>query len=117
VKCLYADKDEYRCLAPGSNPLIVFAAAVEPEPEKEAIETKCGEIKKLLTPQCSKTIRFMPAENSQDTVSGYTKRTILLTRSIEVVPVTASRRSRRGKRDVTENYPTAWKAAISEGAK
>jgi hypothetical protein len=114
MKCLHADKDEYRCLAPGDNALVVFAAAVEPAAEKEAIETKCGEIKNILSPQCAKTIRFTPAENSDDIVSGYRKRTIILTRSIEVVPVT---KRVRYKRNVVESYPPHWKAALDKGAK
>jgi hypothetical protein len=40
IRCLHADKDECRCIAPGSTFLIVFAAAVEPAAEKEAVENE-----------------------------------------------------------------------------
>ena len=111
MKCLHADKDEYRCIAPGGNALVVFAAGVEPATEKDAIETKCGEIKKILSRQCEKTIRLTPATNSEDIVSGYCKRTIIITQSIEVVPT----KGRKGKRDVVENYPPDWKVALGKG--
>src|SRR5436190_23178118 len=34
MRCLHADEDEYRCIAPGGTTLVVFSSAVEPEGEK-----------------------------------------------------------------------------------
>jgi hypothetical protein len=54
VRCFYADKDDYRCMAPSRGMVTaVFATSVGPANEKEALETDCGAIKKIESPRAA----------------------------------------------------------------
>src|SRR4029077_18568858 len=46
VRCYYADKDDYRCIAIGDSTVVFFAEDIEPATAREAIENDCSEIKK-----------------------------------------------------------------------
>jgi hypothetical protein len=89
--CYYADDEDYRCVASDST-LAVFAPAIESEAEKSALEANCGEMKKITSPACTKTIRLVPASNVQDHISGYMLRTVIRTETIEIVPATTKAR-------------------------
>lgn len=93
MRCFHADKDEYRCIAPGSTVLAVFATEILPVKEREGIENDCGEFRKVMTSsKCLKTIRFVPIKHSEDIVNGYQKRTLILARSLDIMPDSKSRR-------------------------
>jgi hypothetical protein len=96
MRCFHADKDEYRCTSSNGTMLLVLARGVTPQEEKDLIEERCGEIKKITTPACLKTIRLTPVVHEEDTISGYLKRTIIGAASIEVSPSAAP--SSRGRR-------------------
>jgi hypothetical protein len=89
-------RDEYRCVTGKS--VAIFAVAVEPPSAREAIENNCGEIKKLTSPQCKKTIRLTPQEHQHDVLSGYQTRVLILAKSIEVVPAAPVTTKGKGKR-------------------
>lgn len=78
MRCFHADKDEYRCIAPGAVMLALFSKSIRPESERAAIENDCGEIKKMATsPKCEKTVRFVPTKSGEDLVNGYRRRVVV----------------------------------------
>ncbi len=96
LQCFHADANEFRCIAPGEVYLMLMAADVSPTTAKSQIEDQCGELRKAITSSaCRKTVRFIPLVHDDDLVNGYTKRTIVGTKSIEVVAAPAPERRRR----------------------
>lgn len=90
LQCFYADKDEYRCLAPSSDVvLVVIGTAVTPDAERKKLEDDCGEIKKLETAACRRTIHFVPGAVDHDTI-GLRQRTIVISKMLEIVPPPAA---------------------------
>lgn len=93
MRCFHADKNEYRCVAPGAVTLAVFAPTISPDDEREKVEADCGEIKKMATsPKCEKTIRFVPAKNVEDLVNGYRKRVVVVAPVMELSTASRGRR-------------------------
>jgi hypothetical protein len=82
--CYYADEDDIRCAGDGGG-LAIFASTVESAEEKDALAANCSEVKKFTSPACTKTIRLVPASNTQDRLSEYKLRTIIRTETIEIV--------------------------------
>lgn len=95
MSCFHADVKEYRCISNGDLPLVVFTADITPASEKAAIEADCGEIKKVSSSNCRKTLRFVPGHIDEDTLSGNNKRAIVLARSIEIIPTPPPQKKRR----------------------
>lgn len=93
MRCLHADKDEYRCIAPGSVIVTIFTARLTPSSEQAAVENECGEIRKMTTsPKCLKTIRFVPLKAEEDLVNGYTKRLVVVAAAVEIVQAASAKR-------------------------
>jgi hypothetical protein len=98
VRCYYADKDDYRCISIGGSTVAFFAQDIEPATAREAIENDCGEMKKVMTSACKRTIRLTAENISDDLISGYQKRVGVRSSSLEVVeaaPVTRRTKKRR----------------------
>jgi hypothetical protein len=94
VHCFHADKDDYRCIASGQAAVLIEAPTIEPSIEKSAIEENCGEIKKVSSARCVRTIRLVPISHAQDMVSFGVQRTGITAASIEVVTTTVNRKNR-----------------------
>lgn len=78
MKCLYADKGEYRCLGSGNFTFAVFVKALAPQSQRDAIERDCGELSQVMSSLlCLKTVRFTPAKVVNDIVSGFQQRVVL----------------------------------------
>jgi hypothetical protein len=93
VRCFYADKDDYRCLAPSRGMVTaVFARSVGPANEKETLETDCGAIKKIESLACRRTIRIVPADFGEDAPNAFAKRIVVKVANIEIVPATRAPR-------------------------
>jgi hypothetical protein len=92
VKCFYADRNDYRCLAPAHLLMAVFTKSIGPAAEKDLIESECGAIRKLDSPACRKTIHFVPVEYSEDNPNAFGKRVIVESMSVEIV--SSARRKR-----------------------
>ena len=95
MQCFYADKDEYRCVAGGASAtiLLIQAPDITPAVEKQKLENECGEIKKMATTLCRRTLRFSPVGVDNDTV-GLRSRTVVTAQSFEVVPSSPPTRRR-----------------------
>lgn len=98
VRCYYADKDDYRCIATGDNPVVFFAEDIEPATAREAIENDCGEVKKVVTPACKRNIRLTAENISDDLISGYQKRVDVRSSSLEVIEAAPVETKKRGRR-------------------
>lgn len=85
VKCFHADKDEFRCIGNGHFALMILTVDITPTEAKDQIERDCGQIKKISSAPCRKTIRFIPLSNTQDQINALTKRTVIIAKSLEVV--------------------------------
>lgn len=94
VQCLHADKDEFRCIAPGASILLVMAADITPSAARTALEDTCGTMRAMPTAACRRTIRFVPLMNAGDVVNGR-NRVVIATPSAEVVAGEEPRRRRR----------------------
>jgi hypothetical protein len=95
AKCFYADKDDYRCMAPSRGMVTtVFATSVGPANEKEALETDCGAIKKIDSPACRRTIRIVPVDFAEDAPNAFAKRIVVKVANIEIIPAARSRQQR-----------------------
>lgn len=93
VRCYHADKDEYRCSGQGVAALVIFSVSISPESERLSLENECGEIKKMASsPKCLKTIKFVPFGSTEDIISGYRKRLVVLTKQIEMAPYLPSKK-------------------------
>jgi hypothetical protein len=93
AKCFYADKDDYRCLGSSRSMITtIFAKDVGPSAEKDALENDCGAIKKLESPLCRRTIRFVPRDYDQDAPNAFAKRIVMRAATIEIVPAPRARR-------------------------
>ncbi|CAH1657295.1 exported hypothetical protein [Hyphomicrobiales bacterium] len=95
MSCFHADVKEYRCISNGDLPLVVFTADITPASEKAAIEADCGEVKKVSSSICRKTLRFVPGHIDEDMMSGNNKRAIVLARTVEIVPAPPPQKKRR----------------------
>lgn len=85
VQCFYADKDEYRCIAAADAPVLIVATDIMPTAAKDALERDCGQIKKVQTQACRRVIRFTPVVVDHDDAVAFAKRTVVVTKAIEVV--------------------------------
>jgi hypothetical protein len=68
VHCYYADKDDYRCIAPGSFIVAIFTPDIIPLGERERVENDCGAMKMMMTAKCERTIHLVYDEFRQDEV-------------------------------------------------
>lgn len=84
--CFYADRSEYRCLAPGREAVIVIAPNISPPDAKSLLENDCGAIKAMQTVKCQRTIRFVPAAHAQDAVNAMTPRVVIVSKMLEIAP-------------------------------
>ncbi len=92
AQCYYADKDEYRCLGNSSSVILMLVgAAITPAIEKQRLEDDCGEIKRMATPTCRRTIRIRPENFDHDTVS-MRDRTVVSSQTFEVLMPESRRR-------------------------
>jgi hypothetical protein len=91
VRCLYADRSDYRCVAPSRMGTVFFVKDVSPAAAKEALETDCGAIKNLNLSKCRRVIHVVPEDFHQDLTDGYSKRTVVTAKAIEVVSGATSR--------------------------
>jgi hypothetical protein len=93
VRCFYADKNDYRCIAPSQRMVTtVFAKSIGPANERDAIESDCGAIKKLEAPACRKTIRIVPIDYDEDSPNAFAKRIVVKVANIEIMPPVRSKR-------------------------
>lgn len=93
VKCFYADKGDYRCLAPSRSMITtVFAKDVGPPGERDTIESDCGAVKKIDSPLCRRTIRLVPVDFSEDAPNAFAKRMVIQSATIEFVPSARAKR-------------------------
>ncbi|MBS7697854.1 MULTISPECIES: hypothetical protein [unclassified Chelatococcus] len=95
MSCFHADVKEYRCISNGDLPLVVFTAEITPPSEKAAIEAECGEVKKVSSSSCRKTLRFVPGVINEDMLSGNNQRAVVLARTVEIVPTPPPQKKRR----------------------
>lgn len=95
AKCFYADINEFRCIAGDSTALMITAANITPQAEKLALMDDCDSIKNVSSQKCRRTLRFTPLSHTEDTISGYQKRKIVMARSMEAIPPAASTGRRR----------------------
>lgn len=85
VQCFFADKNEYRCLAPNDgDPVMVVSADVLSLKEKTKLQDQCGVVRAVATPKCTRTIHFIPIHSEQDDVNAMTKRAVFAALLMEV---------------------------------
>jgi hypothetical protein len=92
MRCLHADKDEFRCITSDSSTLIIFAEAVSPPTMQDFVERSCGTFEEMLNPTCRFTLRFTAEQHGEDTISGYQKRTVIRAATVEAIREPARRR-------------------------
>lgn len=85
MRCLHADKDEYRCITSDSSTLIIFAEAIKPAAMQDFMERSCGTFEEMMKPTCRFTLRFTASEHGSDTISGYQKRTVIRAATVEAI--------------------------------
>ncbi len=95
VQCFYADKDEYRCLANSSSVVMVTAPEITPTEAKATLENACGQIKKITSKECRRRIRFTAQYIEEDEVNAMVKRSVVVTKKIEILPPEATSRKKR----------------------
>lgn len=91
ARCFHADLNDYRCVAQDGQTVLIAAPTIAPDAAREQIERDCGQIKKILTPPCRKTVRFTPSSFDMEDMNAFAKKLTITASSIEV----AERRERR----------------------
>lgn len=99
LKCYFADKDDYRCIAPGAVHVAIFSKTVEPALARQWMEDKCDQIRTAVTSsRCTFHLRFTYSADDfeNDVVSGMQQRVVITPPAgVTMVTLTSEKRSRR----------------------
>lgn len=98
LKCYFADKDDYRCIAPGTY-VAIFTKTVEPALARQWMEDKCDQIKTAVTSsRCTFHLRFTYTSDDfdNDVVSGMQQRVVITPPAgVTMVSLNSEKKSRR----------------------
>lgn len=92
ARCFHADANDYRCLAPGASVVLIGAPSISPDEAQAQIEKDCGQIRKIQTAACRKTLRFVVREVDDDQVNAMTRRVTVVAPVIEIVAAAGKKR-------------------------
>lgn len=78
LRCFYADKDEFRCLAGSGR---VDFASISPPAARQKLENDCDSIAKLDTKACRRTVRFVYQGSASRETGGLGRMVLIKARS------------------------------------